>query len=85
MQTAWRQGVALLRHLVPAMLKPILALWNEVIGFVFLSFGAIFGLRTAHYVWSHDTMRALIAGVCTGIMGWYGFGSFRKARRISRS
>jgi len=75
----------LLRHVLPAVLKPIHALWNEVIGFLFLSFGTIFAFRTVRYVWSHDSMRALIAGVCTAIMAWYGVTSFRKARKISRS
>ena len=84
-QSAWRQGGAFLRHVVPAIVKPVHTLWNEVIGFFFLSFGAIFGIRTARYLWSHDTMRGLVAGVCTGIMAWYGIASFRKARKISRS
>ena len=75
----------MLRHVLPAVLKPIHALWNEVIGFLFLSFGTIFAFRTVRYVWSHDSMRALIAGVCTAIMAWYGVTSFRKARKISRS
>jgi len=65
--------------------KPIHALWNQVIGFLFLSFGAIFGMRTARYMWSHDATRALIAGAATAIMGWYGIVSFWKARKISRS
>jgi len=84
-QLSWRHGVAFLRHVVPAVVKPIHALWNQVIGFLFLSFGAIFGIRTAHYAWSHDTMRSVVAGVATAIMAWYGIGSFLKARKISRS
>ena len=84
-QAMWRQGGSLVRHVLPAVLKPIHALWNEVIGFLFLSFGTIFAFRTVRYVWSHDNMRALIAGVCTAIMAWYGVTSFRKARKISRS
>lgn len=84
-QSAWQQGGTFLRHVVPAVVKPVHALWNEVIGFLFLSFGAIFAIRTARYAWSHDTLRALISGVCTAIMAWYGIASFRKARKISRS
>ena len=80
-----RHGVAFLRHVVPAVVKPIHALWNQMIGFLFLSFGVIFALRTTHYVLSHDTMRALIAGFPTAIMAWFGIGSFLKARKISRS
>ena len=84
-QQVLRQGGAFLRHVVPAIVKPLHTLWNEVIGFFFLAFGTIFGFRTARYLWAHDNMRALVAGICTAIMAWYGFTSFRKARKISRS
>ena len=84
-QVTWRHGVAFLRHVVPAVVKPIHALWNQMIGFLFISFGAIFGLRTAHYMLSHDAMRSAVAGVATAIMAWHGIGSFLRARRISRS
>jgi hypothetical protein len=56
-----------------------------MIGFLFISFGAIFGLRTAHYMLSHDAMRSAVAGVATAIMAWHGIGSFLRARKISRS
>ncbi|MGO9230775.1 MAG: hypothetical protein ACLQKA_16410 [Bryobacteraceae bacterium] len=84
-QFGWQQGVAFLRHVVPAVVKPIHALWNQVIGFFFLSFGAIFGFRTARYACSHDIMHSGVAGIATAIMAWYGIGSFLKARKISRS
>jgi len=84
-QVTWRHGVAFLRHVVPAVAKPIHALWNQMIGFLFLSFGAIFALRTAHYMISNDPGRAAVAGVATAIMAWFGIGSFLKARKISRS
>ena len=84
-QVTWQHGVAFLRHVGPAVVKPIHALWNQMIGFLFLSFGAIFGLRTARYMMAHDTMRSAIAGVATAIMAWYGIGSFLRARKISRS
>jgi len=84
-QFGWQHGVAFLRHVVPAVVKPIHALWNQVIGFFFLSFGAIFGFRTARYACSHDIMHSGVAGIATAIMAWYGIGSFLKARKISRS
>jgi hypothetical protein len=81
----WQQGVAFLRHVVPAVVKPIHALWNQVIGFLFLMFGVIFGLRTASWAWSHDILRSGAGAIATAIMAWYGIASFLKARRISRS
>lgn len=77
--------MSFLRHVVPAVVKPLHALWNQLIGFLFISFGAIFGLRTARYMMSHDTGRSLVAGAATAIMAWYGIGSLLRARKISRS
>jgi hypothetical protein len=95
----WRQIIdqpgTFLKHIVPAIVKPIHALWNEVIGFLFLSFASIFGFRTATYIRqlqrSTDAtaggalLRVVMAGFCTLLLGWYGVSSFRKARKISRS
>jgi hypothetical protein len=82
---ALRHGQEFVKHVTPAIIKPIHTLWNEVIGFLFLSFGAIFGLKTLRYLMSHDTGRAVVGATCTLIMVWYGVSSFRKARKISRS
>jgi hypothetical protein len=82
---ALRHGQEFVKHVAPAIIKPVHTLWNEVIGFLFLSFGTIFGFKTMRYVMDHDLARAAIGGFCTLLMLWYGVSSFRKARRISRS
>jgi len=82
---ALRHGQEFLRHVIPAILKPIHALWNEVIGFIFLSLGTIFAFKTVRYAVDRDVPRLLIGGLSTLIMAWYGISSFLKARRISRS
>jgi hypothetical protein len=79
---ALRHGQEFVRHVAPAIIKPVHTLWNEVIGFLFLSFGAIFGFKTMRYVMDHDPGRASIGGLCTLLMLWYGISSFRKARKI---
>jgi len=95
----WQQVLSqpgtFLKHIVPAIVKPLHALWNEVIGFLFLPFATIFGFRTATYVRQllHSTdataggalLRVVMAGFCTLLLGWYGVSSFLRARRISRS
>jgi hypothetical protein len=97
----WRKvtvqhGQQFLKHVVPAIAKPIRSLWNEVIGFIFLCFALIFGFRTGHYAWSWlqpepnaDTTghvgRMLIAGFCTALTGYFALTSFLRARKISRS
>jgi hypothetical protein len=80
-----RQGQEFVRHVMPAIIKPIHALWNEVIGFLFLSFGAIFGFRTARGFVRHDIFGGILGSIGTLLMVWYGVSSFRKARKISRS
>ncbi len=95
----WQQVLSqpgtFLKHIVPAIVKPLHALWNEVIGFLFLSFATIFGFRTVTYVrqLQHSTdanatgalLRVVMAGFCALLLGWYGVSSFLRARKISRS
>jgi hypothetical protein len=94
-----RQGVRFGReftkHIVPAVLKPARMLWNQLIGFLFLSFSLIFGIKTVRYGMDYmkasptggtgELIRLAMAGFCTFVMAWYGISSFLRARRISRS
>lgn len=80
-----RYGRSFVKHVVPAVVKPLHSLWNEVIGFLFCSFGAIFGFKAINYLRHGDTVRTFIAACCTLIMAWYGISSFLRARKISRS
>jgi len=82
---AVKHGRTFVKHVVPAILKPARTLWNEVIGFLFLSLGVIFALRTVMYVRQHDVVRAGFMVGGTALMAFYGVLSFRKARKISRS
>ena len=96
-QLSARHGREFIRHIVPAVIKPLHALWNELIGFVFLCFAAIFGFRTLGYVRQYlqaaaaqpaarDVLaRALLTGLCALVMAWFGVTSFLRARKISRS
>ena len=90
-----RYGRAFLQHVVPAVMKPARTLWNELIGFLFLCLGVVFGFKTGIYArdFMHtppegatgDLIRMMMAGFCTLVMVWYGLSSFLRARRISRS
>jgi hypothetical protein len=75
----------LIKHIVPAVIKPARTLWNEVIGFFFLCLGVMFGFTTVRSVLNHDMLRGVAAGLCTVLMAWYGITSFLRARKISRS
>ncbi len=92
---AIRHGRVFLQHVVPAIVKPARALWNEVIGFFFLCFAGLFGFKAVGYARDYfragtgggngELVRLLMAGFCTLLMAWYGISSFRRARKISRS
>ena len=82
---ALRHGREFVRHVAPAIIKPMHALWNEVIGFVFLSFAVILGFRTARGFFHHEIFGAVLGSIGTFLMVWYGVTSFLKARKISRS
>ena len=82
---AMRHGQAFVKHIVPAVVKPARTLWNEVLGFMFLCFGAIIGFRTARGIAKGEVFAAILGCIGTVLMLWYGISSFLKARRISRS
>lgn len=82
---AVKQGRSFVKHVLPAIIKPMHSLWNEVIGFLFCSFGVIFGFKAVVY-WRHNDMpRLFFAASCTLLMAWYGISSFLRARKISKS
>jgi hypothetical protein len=85
------QGVQFFKHVVPAVIKPLHALWHEVIGFLFLAC-AVVGFFKG--VWPNlsggsgdpDSLgKALVGIVFTAIMAWYGVTSLWRARKITRS
>ncbi len=82
---AVQQGRAFLKHVVPAVIKPVHSLWHQVIGFLFFSFGIIFGTKAIHYYRTGEGVQLFISAACTLIMLGYGASSFLKARKISRS
>jgi succinate dehydrogenase hydrophobic anchor subunit len=85
------QGASFLKHVVPGVVKPIRALWNEVIGFLFLCLaflGAVSGYRSVLRNFGgspEEVLRLSIVGVFVVVMAGFGISSFRRARKISRS
>ncbi len=85
-----RNGGKFLRHVVPAVLKPIRTLWHEVIGFLFLCLAIIPSFSAYRAIRHYDgepgsTIRIALTVVFIAIMAGYGISSFRRARKISRS
>ncbi len=79
-----------LGHVLPGVVRPLHILWNEVIGFVFICLA----LLTVPSMWriykSFDGQAESVfrMGITVGfafIMLCFGIGSFRRAKKISRS
>jgi len=80
-----KQGRSFLRHVVPAVLKPLRTLWNEVIGALFLCMGTVFGVSAFRSFQAGDGFRCIVGCSSAILMAWFGISSFWRARKISRS
>ena len=72
--------------MIPAVVKPIHSLWNEVIGFFFLVLAVLpvpAAIRSFGKEGSGAHLALTIPFVL--IMGWFGISSFWRARKISKS
>ena len=85
-------GKQFVRHVVPAILKPLRVLWNELIAFVFVAFGVLVGFSTYRKYQAEQTdadlvmLMAIVGGAFfTLLLLWLGVSSWLRARRISRS
>jgi hypothetical protein len=77
-------------HVIPGVLKPLRVLWNEVIGFVFLSIGVIAAFSTYRRMARfkgdmNDLITIAVAGFFVILMLGFGVSSFLRARKINRS
>jgi hypothetical protein len=85
-----QQGRQFVKHVVPAVIKPVHTLWHEIIGFLFLVL-AVAGAPTAYRTFQRfdGSLSAVLSlGMCIVfilIMAGYGISSLLRARRISRS
>ncbi len=80
----------LLKHILPGVIKPVHALWNEIIGFIFLVLAALIGVSTWRRAQNFNAEAGgilIIVASCLFalLLAWFGISSFWKARKISRS
>lgn len=85
-----RMASQFLKHVLPGVIKPMLVLWNEIIGFVFLVLATFIAFstyrRAQHFTGDVGGLLILVASFTfAALLGIYGVSSFRKARKISRS
>ncbi len=79
-----------LKHVLPGVIKPVMVLWNEIIGFIFLVLATFIGVstyrRAQHFAGDTGGLLILVASFTfAALLAIYGISSFRKARKISRS
>jgi len=77
-------------HVWPNVVRPLHALWNEVIGFLFIIFAVVAGFYVFRAVRNFDgelegLFRIVMPGLFGLLMAYFGISSFLKARKITRS
>jgi type VI protein secretion system component VasK len=79
-----------LEHVVPAVIRPLRVLWNQVIGFLFLVLAAWAVPRVVRSVREFNgdlgsISRLLLSALFVVIMGGFGIYSFWRARKAAKS
>jgi uncharacterized membrane protein YwzB len=79
-----------LGHVLPGIIRPMHALWNEVIGFIFIVLAMMFAASAWRAVRAIDgntesIVKAVAAVGFALLMVYFGISSFLRARKISRS
>ena len=77
----------LVHHLLPAVIRPVRILWNQLIGFIFLVLATFVGMATWQRTASEGpALLTIVAGAGFSVfLAAYGIASFWRARKISRS
>jgi tryptophan-rich sensory protein len=78
-----------LAHVVPQVIRPLHALWNQLIGLIFLLL-ALAGTGSAMAIMHRskgdgdDTIRIVVSFLFAAVMAYFSIYSFLRARKISR-
>jgi hypothetical protein len=83
-------GKQFLRHVIPSIIKPMHALWNELIAFIFFLLGVAAVPSAYHNIRNFDgdlrsIFRVILSCLFAVIMMFFACSSFLRARKISRS
>jgi len=89
-QSILHKGRQFVKHVVPAVIKPLHTLWNEIISFLFFILAIPFLFKGYQILHKFDgSIGAILSlGMCaflTLLMTGYGISSYLRARKISRS
>ena len=86
---ALRAGIDAVRKMVPRFLSIARELALEIVGFVFFAFGAVFvfgpfGFIQAYRQLPESMTRLLVSGLGAIMFAWFGYDSFRRAKKLAR-
>jgi hypothetical protein len=75
-----------LHHILPAIVRPIRVLWNQLVGFIFLVMAAFVAMGTWRRAASDtQTLPIMVAGFGFAVfLASFGIASLWRARKISR-
>ncbi|MDX1980971.1 MAG: hypothetical protein SFV51_11925 [Bryobacteraceae bacterium] len=73
------------QHVLPAVIKPLRVLWNEMIAFVFVLLGTMGGFATWREYKTGKLSMVAMGALFSAVMIYYGLSSFLRARKIQRS
>jgi hypothetical protein len=80
-----KQSGKFIRHVVPAAVKPLHALWHQVLGFFFLVFAGLGAWKIYRNEGTIAPPVFIVAIIFVAVMAGYGISSILKSQRISRS
>ena len=82
---AAKQSGQFVKHVVPAAVKPLHALWHQILGFVFLVLAGLVAFKIWRSETSIEPMALVMYVVFAIVMAGYGISSIVKSNSISRS
>ncbi len=83
------RGRQLAFHVLPAVIKPLRVVWNQIIGFLFLVLG-LWTVPSLYRAWrefdgdAESIVHTVLPAFFSIVMLYFAFSSFRRARKASR-
>ncbi len=84
------RGRQFLHHVVPAVIRPLRVIWNQMVGFTFLLLAAIALPRAIHSAREfkgdpESLFRLVLSGIFVLFMAGFGIHSFWRAHKVPKA
>ena len=80
-----QQSGQFVKHVLPAVIRPLHSLWHEILGFLFLVIAAVGAWKIFRHPGHMPPVQLAIVVIFVLVMAGYGVSSVRKSRSITRS